>query len=102
MCYSCVTYLALLDDTGKYILNGNSLIQQDAQTFTYGGVTFTYAGTQASIEQVRSKYTRKLTRNLRVQVSQPFISYFVKRDSNCSSILYSRLCPGQMSIRTTK
>lgn len=63
-----LSFPALLDENGTYILNGNNIILQYPKTFVYGGVTFAYTGTNSSTERVNSSYTRKLTRELRVQI----------------------------------
>lgn len=61
--------LALIDDNSSYILNGHNVITQYPRTFAYGGITFEYSGTNATMEKVNTSYARKLTRNLRVQVA---------------------------------
>lgn len=62
------THTALTDDNGTSILNGNSVISQYARTFAYGGVTFDYSGTNATLERVNTSFARKLTRKLTIQV----------------------------------
>lgn len=61
-------YIALMDDAGTYILNGNNIILQYPRQFLYGGVTLSYTGTNSTMERVNSSYARKLTRDLRVQI----------------------------------
>lgn len=64
------SFTALVDDNGKYLVNGNNVILKYAESYSYGGITLKYTGTDAVAEQVQTKYTRKLTRDLKVQVSQ--------------------------------
>lgn len=103
--FFCV-WLALVDDNGAYFLNGNNVLLPYADSFSYGGVTLKYTGTDAVIEQVQSVYTRKLTRDLKVQVSCRCSTLTCEipnwlTDSLCS-ILYQRLCPEQIAIRTMR
>lgn len=74
MCYKCrlkyfMVSTALIDDNGNYFVNGDNVLRPYAENFSYGGVTLTYTGIDAVFEQVQSGYTRKLTRDLYVQVS---------------------------------
>lgn len=70
------SFTALVDDNGKYLVNGNNVILKYAESYSYGGITLKYTGTDAVAEQVQTKYTRKLTRDLKVQVSQHAYIWF--------------------------
>lgn len=61
---------ALMDDQGEYILNGYNVITQYPRTFAYGGVTFEYTGTNSTLERVNTTFTRRLKRDLTIEVLQ--------------------------------
>lgn len=64
---SDLNYIALLDDQGQYLLNGQNLISP-IKTFAYGGISFHYNGANSTMERVNSTYSRQLQRGLTVQV----------------------------------
>ncbi|XP_055684696.1 A disintegrin and metalloproteinase with thrombospondin motifs 20 isoform X2 [Lutzomyia longipalpis] len=61
-------YIALMDDQGNYLLNGENLITQYPKTFAYAGVTLDYNGAYSATERVNSTYARHLERDLIVEV----------------------------------
>ncbi|XP_059608561.1 A disintegrin and metalloproteinase with thrombospondin motifs 20 isoform X2 [Phlebotomus argentipes] len=61
-------YIALMDDQGNYLLNGENLITQYPKVFAYAGVTFDYNGAYSATERVNSTYARHLKRDLIVEV----------------------------------
>ncbi|GAB0092696.1 A disintegrin and metalloproteinase with thrombospondin motifs 9 [Sergentomyia squamirostris] len=61
-------YIALMDDQGNYLLNGENLIIQYPKVFAYGGVTFEYNGAYSATERVNTTYARHLKRDLIVEV----------------------------------
>ncbi|XP_055713479.1 A disintegrin and metalloproteinase with thrombospondin motifs 20 isoform X2 [Phlebotomus papatasi] len=61
-------YIALMDDQGNYLLNGENLITQYPKVFAYADVTFDYNGAYSALERVNSTYARHLKRDLIVEV----------------------------------
>lgn len=70
-------YIALMDDSGNYLLNGKNLINQYPHSFPYAGVTFYYTGANSTVESVTTTYAHKIQRDMYVQVSA--INKFFKR-----------------------
>ena len=62
-------YIALLDDNGRYILNGRYVVSQYPINVTYAGLTLEYSGTNATLEKVTASFAKKINRDLQVQVS---------------------------------
>ncbi|XP_055377967.1 A disintegrin and metalloproteinase with thrombospondin motifs 9-like isoform X3 [Condylostylus longicornis] len=59
-----LTYIVLLDDNQKFLLNGNNVISIYKFNFPYGGVNFEYSGANNQTERVNTTYSRKLKRDL--------------------------------------
>lgn len=66
--YKNVTYIALKDEKGVDILNGNNAVFQQSDKFAYGGVTMHYTGANAELETVNTTYAVRMEKDLNVLV----------------------------------
>lgn len=60
------SYLALRDDTGHYILNGDLVVSMFRKTIQYGGTTLEYSGSNTAAERINA--TKPMSRTLYVEV----------------------------------
>lgn len=67
--YHSENYIALRDDEGNYILNGKNVITSFRNVRFYAGLTFEYNGAENVVERVNTTLSRKLKRDLIVEVS---------------------------------
>lgn len=61
-------YIALKEDSGKYILNDLSHITPHHKSLHYAGVTLEYNGGNSPVERINSTFARRLERNLYVEI----------------------------------
>lgn len=59
-------YLVLLDDEGRYILNGNLMLQTSSKDLSYGGRIIQYSGVAEKIESIKTDMP--LTKELRLEI----------------------------------
>lgn len=59
-------YLALRDDTGRYILNGDFVVSMFRKTIQYGGTTIEYSGSNLAVERINA--TKPIDRVLFIDV----------------------------------
>lgn len=77
-------YIVLMDDQGRSLLNGEQPIIAYHNVSYYAGVAYEYNGSNSTVERVNTTYTKKLKRDLRVEVSLPFFDYMIKIKKNYS------------------
>ncbi|KAL9889384.1 ADAM metallopeptidase with thrombospondin type 1 motif A isoform 2-T2 [Glossina fuscipes fuscipes] len=66
--YRDENYIVLRDDQGKSLLNGDNVIIAFRNVSYYAGVAYEYNGSKNPIERVNTTYTRKLKRDLVVEI----------------------------------
>lgn len=74
----------LRDEQGKSLLNGDNVIIPFHNVSFYAGVAYEYNGSGSPIERVNTTYTRKLKRDLIVEVINIYKFYI-----NCLFKLYT-------------
>lgn len=59
-------YLALKDDQGRFMLNGNMMLQTSSKDLSYGGRVIQYSGVGEKVESIKTDMP--LTRELRLEL----------------------------------
>ena len=59
-------YLALKDDQGRFMLNGNMMLQTSSKDLSYGGRVIQYSGVAEKVESIKTDMP--LTRELRLEL----------------------------------
>lgn len=68
--YHDENYIVLRDDKGNSLLNGANIITAFPNVSFYAGVAYDYNGSKSFVERVNTTYTRKLKRDMIVEVFQ--------------------------------
>ncbi|KRF83490.1 uncharacterized protein Dvir_GJ24366, isoform D [Drosophila virilis] len=83
--YPDQNYIVVSDDKHVAFLNRDKVVTPYAKTYSYGGVTLDYNGSNSTIERVNTTYSWKLTRDLIVEI----ISIDLSAAKNQNTILIS-------------
>ncbi|XP_013098906.2 A disintegrin and metalloproteinase with thrombospondin motifs 9 [Stomoxys calcitrans] len=80
-------YIVLRDDQGKSLMNGDHLLTAYHNISYYAGVAYEYNGSNSTVERVNTTYTKKLKRDLRVEIIS--LPSHNQRDNDTLLLTYS-------------
>ncbi|XP_058978759.1 A disintegrin and metalloproteinase with thrombospondin motifs 9 isoform X2 [Musca domestica] len=80
-------YIVLRDDQGRSLMNGDQLLTAYHNISYYAGVAYEYNGSNSTIERVNTTYTKKLKRDLRVELIS--LTSHNQRDNDTLLLTYS-------------
>lgn len=94
--YQDVHYIVLRDDQYNSLLNGDELISSFRNVSFYAGVAFEYNGSNSEIERVNTTYSRKLKRDLIVEIISLSSNVGKNNDSLLLTYTYTKDKPNYM------
>ncbi|XP_046806411.1 A disintegrin and metalloproteinase with thrombospondin motifs 9 isoform X2 [Lucilia cuprina] len=85
--YHDENYIVLRDDQGNSLLNGANIITAFPNVSFYAGVAYDYNGSKSFVERVNTTYTRKLKRDMIVEIISMITSS--QKDNDTLLMTYS-------------
>ncbi|XP_065369742.1 A disintegrin and metalloproteinase with thrombospondin motifs 9 isoform X3 [Calliphora vicina] len=85
--YHDENYIVLRDDQGNSLLNGANIITAFPNVSFYAGVAYDYNGSKSFVERVNTTYTRKLKRDMTVEIISMITS--AQKDNDTLLMTYS-------------
>ncbi|KAM7364624.1 ADAM metallopeptidase with thrombospondin type 1 motif A isoform 2-T6 [Cochliomyia hominivorax] len=85
--YHDENYIVLRDDQGNSLLNGANIITAFPNVSYYAGVAYDYNGSKSFVERVNTTYTRKLKRDMIVEIISMITS--THKDNDTLLMTYS-------------
>ncbi|XP_075146854.1 ADAM metallopeptidase with thrombospondin type 1 motif A isoform X2 [Haematobia irritans] len=80
-------FIVLRDDQGRSLMNGDQILTAYRNVSYYAGVAYEYNGSNSTIERVNTTYTKKLKRDLRVEIIS--MTSHNQRDNDTLLLTYS-------------